>query len=126
MRDIRFQNRFSEVIFGMEIPSVDIDSKLDFRGGVNMCGGFCSRSTKDPGFELTVDPLTGKMYMRTKDGEVVEVVRDEATGKLYIRTKSGRLKELGDHLEVRMEQEGSKDLCFRNILCKKKDFSSTY
>ena len=66
----------------------------------NYTASFCFRSTKDPGFEITVDPVTGKMYMRTKDGEIVEVIRDDATGKLYIRTKSGRLKELGDHLEV--------------------------
>ena len=27
----------------------------------------------DPGVEIFVDPLTGKMYIRTKDGQKLEV-----------------------------------------------------
>ena len=45
----------------------------------------------DPGLQIFTDPLTGKMYVKTKDGEIMEVVIGE-DGKTYLRTKSGTLK----------------------------------
>ena len=40
---------------------------------------------------MFTDPLTGKTYVRTKDGEILEVVVGE-DGKSYLRTKSGTMK----------------------------------
>ena len=45
----------------------------------------------DPGLEIFTDPVTGKMYVKTKDGEILEVFVG-ADGKTYFRTKSGTLK----------------------------------
>ena len=40
---------------------------------------------------MFTDPLTGKTYVRTRDGEVLEVVVGE-DGKTYLKTKSGNLR----------------------------------
>ena len=42
-------------------------------------------------YEIFTDPITGKQYIRTEDGEILEIVVGE-DGKTYLKTKSGKLR----------------------------------
>ena len=42
-------------------------------------------------YEIFTDPITGKQYIRTEDGELLEIVVGE-DGKTYLKTKSGKLR----------------------------------
>ena len=54
-----------------------------------------------------MDPTTGKMFLRTKSGNLreipsdgVEVIKDPSTGKVYMKTKSGRLIEIQGDVDM--------------------------
>ena len=59
---------------------------------------FCN--VADPGMEVFTDPITGKMFIKTKDGKIMEIITDPKTGKVYMRTASGNLKELPPGMEL--------------------------
>ena len=50
--------------------------------------------------EVFTDPITGKMFIKTKDGKIMEIITDPKTGKVYMRTASGNLKELPPGMEL--------------------------
>ncbi|XP_063729233.1 uncharacterized protein LOC134856841 [Symsagittifera roscoffensis] len=52
-----------------------------------------------PPMEIYTDPLTGKQYLRTADGELLELVMGE-DGKYYVRTESGNLRALPDDMQM--------------------------
>ena len=41
--------------------------------------------------QVFTDPVTGKKYVKTADGQILEIWTDPETGKTYMRTKSGRI-----------------------------------
>ena len=45
----------------------------------------------DMQYEIFTDPVTGKRYIKTEDGEILEIVVGE-DGKTYVKTKSGKLR----------------------------------
>ena len=55
--------------------------------------------------EIFIDPITGKKYIRTEDGEILEVVIGE-DGKTYLRTKSGKLR--GEYTQDNLRFTSSK------------------
>ena len=54
---------------------------------------------EDPRAEVIFDPETGKQYIRTASGKLLELVQGE-DGKMYLRTESGNLRDLPRGIEV--------------------------
>ena len=50
-------------------------------------------------YEIFTDPITGKQYIRTEDGELLEIVVGE-DGKTYLKTKSGKLRGISQTSEL--------------------------
>ena len=54
---------------------------------------------EDPRTEVIFDPITGKQYIKTASGKLLELVQG-ADGKMYLRTESGNLRDLPPGVEV--------------------------
>ena len=49
--------------------------------------------------QVFTDPVTGKKYVKTADGQILEIWTDPETGKTYLRTKSGKIvSEIDDSM----------------------------
>ena len=64
-----------------------------------LTGKMWLQEKRNLGMEVFVDE-DGRMFFRTKDGKLMEIIKDPVTGKIYLRTESGTLKEMPGNMEV--------------------------